>query len=277
MRAQDTRWTIWGDRTVQGAAHDLCLSRPRHCCDQGRHTKNRRNGQRDGRPRDFVQRPEPALCHLLLSAEWVQCHNFHIHSVGKICFSGIVECQVAVLANTQQGQLWMSGSQRLSIFAAYLFEILSIPRNGAKRLHGDMPRQVIAEEMAEGGGMICVQADVFVQMESADMFPRQAGCGDQCTQGFQLGSCRGKDHSDAVLFAAETTKRACGSLSRCFSGGVPRGMNFDLQGSEPKVPDLLIAVICATVVHINSEVYREAAPTGLRMYTANSLCAASNP
>ena len=118
---------------------------------------------------------KPAFRQLLLPACRIQRDHLHRVRIIEVCFGGIVKGQVPVFADPQQAELRVGLSQLLHIILSHPIGIGRTPIDLKEFRHGHTLGQILAQIAAEGSGMILIDPNILIQMETMNFPPRQIG------------------------------------------------------------------------------------------------------
>jgi len=142
---------------------------------------------------------EAAVVDLLLARSTLEGYQTHGSFVID-CRSGLVECDVSILAYTEKYQIDWRRSHLRGVAPGFLFRV----RRPVDQMDCAGPNdveQTIGQVPAEASGIADVQSDIFIHVKGYDACPVDAGLGDQTGECAVLGRGRGEDDPDAFLCA----------------------------------------------------------------------------
>src|SRR5688572_17937478 len=98
MRAKERRRACGTDRSCQRFSHRMRLAPSGNDSAQQACSRENRQRNRHGHPRDVVESSEAAVIDLLLTADCVDLDQLYEVRIGEVCDGRIVEGNVTVLA-----------------------------------------------------------------------------------------------------------------------------------------------------------------------------------
>lgn len=156
------------------------------------------DGHGDGAGGNRIEIGEPTFADLLAAAGFVE-RDDDVGLVGVEIGGGIVESEMAILADADEGDVDGSGSDggggAANDVGGIFFAVEEMNLSDAG--FGD---ESILKEFAEASGMSHGQADVFVEVEKFNARPVDAGSSDEGVEKFEL---RGGASADDAGFAVD--------------------------------------------------------------------------
>ena len=169
---------------------------------------------------------EPAFADLLAAAGFVESDN-EIRLFGDEIGGRIVESDVAIFADAQKCDVDGRRRQLFADLASHRERIGRIAGERVKVNDAGLRYQALHQKFAKTGGMRGRQADVFIEMESLNSGPIDAGRFGQCIQKLELRRAGCRDDAGATALGNSALDRY-GSLV----GGGTGWCNFIFEYSE---------------------------------------------
>ena len=199
MAAQDRGGAGLPDLTAEGGADCLGLGFGGDDAEEVIPRKEGGNGQGDGGLGHVLQPGDAPVVDLLVAADGVQLHGLDRLGVMEVCHGGIVEGDVAVLANAHDHDIGGVLTEQSGVAVALGLGILCGDVDVEHLLEVGQPEDMLLQEVAEALGRVSGKADVLVHVEGVDAVPGDLLIGRQSPQHLVLGGGGGEDHVDRLL------------------------------------------------------------------------------
>ena len=180
--------------------------------------------------RHIVNGGEAAVVHLLHTTDLVELGELDGGGIVEIGNAGIVEGDVAVLADADQTDV----NGFLADLFGQLCDAFSSAVDKVNSLQGaDLVHKALLQVLAEAGHVGDGQTNVLVQMEHLNAVPLNAGFLCQGTDGIELGSAGGQGDSCITLFGDAVLDNLCGVSGSALAQSDFVGTNSDFHSVNP--------------------------------------------
>ena len=178
---------------------------------------------------------EMSLIHLLLAADCVQFDDFDGVRVIEMSHGRIVKGEVSVVADAEEAQVDGVGLQEAGVSFAFPDGFEGIASQVMELAGRNAPIHLFVKVMAETGGVMGGEAEVFIHVKEHDTIPLQARLVEEMIEKEQLGLAGGEDDAGGFLFLERGDEVPARDL-----GGVLSQNSLVLMGPNSEGIDLFL-------------------------------------